>query len=63
MDEKTVIDIDAQGDVANCSVTEYAFNPQSAGGSLSLSKYNFVAPLERDGAPVTFDPDLNMAPR
>ncbi len=63
MDEKTVLDIDAQGDVANCSVTEYAFNPQSDGGSLSLLKYNFVAPLERDGAPVTFDPDSNRVPR
>jgi broad specificity phosphatase PhoE len=63
MDEKTVLGIDAQGDVANCSVTEYAFNPQSAGGSLSLLKYNFIAPLERDGAPITFDRDSNVAAR
>ena len=63
MDEKTVLDIDSRGDVANCSVTEYAFDPQSAGGSLSLSKYNFVAPLEHEGTPVTFDPDPTMAAR
>jgi broad specificity phosphatase PhoE len=63
MDEKTVLGIDAEGDVANCSVTEYAFNSQSAGGCLSLLKYNFVTPLERDGAAVTFDPDSNVAAR
>jgi broad specificity phosphatase PhoE len=63
MDEKTILAIDAEGDVANCSVTEYVFDRNSNGGSLVLAKYNFVAPLEREGAPVTSSPDGNVAAR
>jgi hypothetical protein len=32
-------------------------------GSLVLQKYNFVAPLQREGAPVTTTPDANVAAR
>jgi broad specificity phosphatase PhoE len=63
MDEKTILAIDAQGDVANCAVTEYVLNRKEEGGSLVLTKYNFVAPLEREGAPITFSPDANVAAR
>jgi probable phosphoglycerate mutase len=64
MDEETILAIDAQGDVANCAVTEYAFVPdREGGGSLVLEKYNFVAPLELEGAPVTSSPDANVAAR
>jgi len=28
-----------------------------------LTKYNFVAPLEREGAPVTSSPDAKVAAR
>jgi broad specificity phosphatase PhoE len=63
MDEKTILAIDAQGDVANCAVTEYVLDRKKLGGSLVLTKYNFVAPLERDGAPVTSSPDANVAAR
>jgi broad specificity phosphatase PhoE len=63
MDEETILAIDAEGDVANCAVTEYAFDANKDEGSLVLTKYNFVAPLEREGAPVTFTPDANVAAR
>jgi broad specificity phosphatase PhoE len=63
MDEKTILAIDAQGDVANCAVTEYVLDRKKEGGSLMLTKYNFVAPLEREGAPVTSSPDANVAAR
>ena len=64
MDEKTILAIDAERDVANCGVTEYAFEPGKDGdGSLVLKKYNFVAPLQREGAPVTSAPDANVAAR
>jgi hypothetical protein len=50
--------------VANCAVTEYAFVPgNDSDGSLVLTKYNFVAPLQREGAPVTSTPDGNVAAR
>jgi hypothetical protein len=63
MDEKTILAIDAEGDVANCAVTEYVFDEKKGGGSLVLTKYNFVAPLEREGAPVTSSPDAKVAAR
>jgi 2,3-bisphosphoglycerate-dependent phosphoglycerate mutase len=64
MDEESILAIDAKGDVANCAVTEYAFEPRKDGeGALVLEKYNFVAPLEREGAPVTSTPDSNVAAR
>ena len=63
MDEKMILDIDTEGDVANCAVTEYVFDRTRNDGSLVLTKYNFVAPLEREGAPVTSTPDANVAAR
>ena len=64
MTEKQILDIDAEGDVANCSVTEYAFDPdQGASGKPILLRYNFVAPVEREGTPVTSEPDANVAAR
>lgn len=60
MTEQEILAIDAEGDVANCSVTEYAFrSPQHADGRPHLRRYNFVAPMENAGAPVTFEPDTN----
>ena len=58
MTERQILDIDREDEVANCSVTHYAFDP-SAGkrGKLVLREYNFVAPLREEGAPVTAEPD------
>jgi probable phosphoglycerate mutase len=64
MNEEEILAIDAVGDVANCAVTEYVFDPGKRGtGGLALRRYNFVAPLTREGAPVTSDPDANVAAR
>ncbi|MDP3174053.1 MAG: histidine phosphatase family protein [Phenylobacterium sp.] len=56
--EQSLLEIDATAEVANCGVTEYAFDPQVApDGALKLLRYNFTAPLEQGGAPVTSKPD------
>jgi probable phosphoglycerate mutase len=62
--EAEILAIDAEGDVANCSVTEYAFRPhEGATGKLALERYNFVAPVADAGAPITSEPDANVAAR
>ena len=64
MTEAQILAIDAEGDVANCSVTEYACRPSAGGGgTLALERYNFVAPIAEGGAPVTSEPDANGADR
>lgn len=57
LDEKSLLSIDSEGEVANCSVTEYTFEPGEAGVIPTLVRYNFVAPLEREGTKVTAEPD------
>jgi hypothetical protein len=45
-------------------VTSYEFNPQLGHhGKLQPKLYNFVAPLEEAGAPVTTKPDVPVAPK
>jgi broad specificity phosphatase PhoE len=61
MDESTVLSIDKEGDVANCSITEFAV--ETGDGSMRLIRYNFVAPLTLQGAPVTKEPDDSGAAR
>lgn len=61
MDEQTVMGVDAEGDVANCAVTSYVYDPEA--GRLALRRYNEVAPLEEQDAPVTSEPDVASAPR
>ncbi|MHC2086534.1 histidine phosphatase family protein [Methylobacterium sp. CM6244] len=64
MTEAEILAIDAAGDVVNCSVTEYSFQPEEkTTGKLRLERYNFVAPLFEAGAPVTSEPDANVAAR
>jgi len=64
MTEEQILAIDRGGDVANCSVTEYVFNPDMGKiGGMELRRYNFVAPLREAGAPVTVEPDENVAAR
>ena len=64
MTEEEILAVDRQGDVANCAVTEYRLD-RSCGphGELKLFRYNFTAPLERAGAPVTREPDAAVAAR
>jgi probable phosphoglycerate mutase len=59
MTEHQILSIDAEGDVANCGVTEYDLR----GDKLLLAKFNFVAPLEEQGAPVTAEPDAPAGSR
>ncbi len=61
MDERTVLDVDAEAEVANCAVTAYVLDPTA--GRLRLTRYNEVAPLEEQDAPVTAEPDVARAPR
>jgi broad specificity phosphatase PhoE len=58
LDEAQILDIDRQGDVANCAITEYRFDPSEGhDGLLVLERYNVTAPMERDATPVTSAPD------
>jgi broad specificity phosphatase PhoE len=62
--EAEILAIDRAGDVANCSVTEYRFDrSEGHNGGLKLCRYNFTAPLEEAGAPVTSRPDPAVAAR
>lgn len=65
MSEEEVLAIDSDADVANCGVTEYRLQtnvpPEKA--CLDLVAYNFIAPLEEEGTPVTTRPDEPAAPR
>jgi len=64
MDEQTILEIDRQGDVPNCSVTSYEFD-RTLGrkGKLVPRLVNFIAPLLEAGAPVTSEPDVPAAPK
>jgi len=64
MTEEQILAIDAAGDVANCAVTEYRLDAdRGQHGELLLHRYNFVAPLEDRGTPVTAEPDAPVAAR
>src|SRR5215217_5051362 len=64
MTEEQILAIDAEADVDNCSVTEYRLYPSlGRHGARRLHRYNFVAPLEREGTPVTATPDASVAAR
>ncbi|MDB4880291.1 MAG: phosphoglycerate mutase [Gemmatimonadetes bacterium] len=64
MTEEQILAVDREADVANCGVTAYSFNPGlGTGGALQLRSYNFVAPIEDAGAPVTSKPDAPVAAR
>jgi broad specificity phosphatase PhoE len=64
MTEDQILAVDRAGDVANCGVTTYSMNyDRGENGELQLRTYNFVAPLEEAGAPVTTNPDPPVASR
>ena len=63
MDEDAILAVDRQGDVANCSVTEYAYDPQENPDGMVLRRFNFTAPMEQEGTPVTAEPDQQVAAR
>lgn len=59
MDEASILALDHEGEVANCSVTTY----RPAAGKLRLESWNDVRHLEHDDAQVTDEPDTPVAPR
>ena len=64
LDEAGILAIDRQGDVANCSVTEYRFDPaMGRNGNLALIRYNATAQIEQAHTPVTRAPDPIVAAR
>jgi broad specificity phosphatase PhoE len=62
--ETQLLTIDKQTEIANCSVTLYEYD-ETLGqrGNLRLKLFNFVAPLEEGGAPVTAEPDAKVGAR
>ena len=64
MDEARILEADRAGDVPNCSVTSYAFDPTlGKRGKLATRLLNFVAPLEDSATPVTAEKDVPAAPK
>jgi len=64
MDEAQILAIDKEGDVINCGVCEYEFPADDQGICLpKMVRYNFAAPLTREQAPVTSEPDAMVASR
>jgi len=62
LDEAQILAIDRLGDVPNCGVTSYEFDPAAGHhGKLVLALENFVSPLQQAGAPVTAAPDAAVA--
>ena len=62
MTEEQILKIDRENEIANCSVTSYQHDPSvKPKGQLRLELFNFVAPLEEAGAPVTSKPDAKIA--
>jgi broad specificity phosphatase PhoE len=61
--EEEILAIDHHGDVANCSVTEYRFDPEGPqDGALQLVRYNDV--VDHDpSTPVTAEPDRTTGVR
>lgn len=55
LDEEQVLSIDKAVDVANCAITSYVKREGDgvSGTGLALELFNFVAPLEEAGEPVT----------
>ena len=64
LDEAAILAIDKEGDVANCSITEYRFDGSlGPNGGLALARYNVPAPVEAADVPVTSAPDVTVAAR
>lgn len=64
LDEAAILAIDREGDVANCSVTEYRYDPNiGKQGGLALVRYNATRPIEAQSEEVTSEPDPIVAVR
>lgn len=64
MTEDDILAVDRTEQIANCSVTSYEYDrSQGKHGKMVLRLFNFVAPLEEAGAPITRRPDVPVAPK
>ena len=64
MTEEQILAIDAEGDVANCAVTEYRFEPRPRPARRACaSPLQLRRPAGAGGAPVTAEPDAAVAAR
>ena len=64
MDEAQILAIDKEGDVLNCGVLTYDFEPDDARACApKLLRYNFAAPMIEEDAPITSEPDAMVAAR
>lgn len=65
LSEAEILAIDKAWDVANCAVTEYAFDASlGKDGGLKLVRYNVTAPMDQDAeAAVTSAPDAMVGAR
>jgi probable phosphoglycerate mutase len=62
--EAELLGIDKKAEIANCSVTSYEHDENlGPRGNLRLQLFNFVAPVEEAGAPVTSAPDAKVGAR
>jgi broad specificity phosphatase PhoE len=61
LDEEGILAIDAQGDVANCAITEYRFDGITS--TLLLHNFNETGPVSHYGAPITEARDQIVARR
>jgi broad specificity phosphatase PhoE len=61
LDEAQILSIDAEGDVANCSITQYRFDPtHGQTGGMTLERYNFTVPMEDQAVSVTAEQDARI---
>jgi len=63
LDEQAILAIDAEADVPNCAVTEYALEGTGDGARFCLQRANFVAPELVEEAEVTRAPDRPTGPK
>jgi broad specificity phosphatase PhoE len=64
LDEETILKIDKQGEVLNCGIAAYDFDPDTHGICIpELALWNYGAPLEAEGAPRTSAPDAMAGTR
>ncbi len=62
MDEARILGIDREGEVVNCGVCAYDFEPDDPTSAPKLIAYNFAAPVKAE-AQVTSAPDAMVATR
>ncbi len=59
--EEDILRIDAESEIANCSLTSYLPRQTPGSPGLDLQTFNFVAPVEQAGEQVTREPDAPRA--